>query len=744
MSSTTLLKVQSDFQGGVGLSGSGGRLTTVTPNPARLDPDALLAGLDPQQRQVAEAVSGAVVVLAGAGTGKTRAITHRIAYAAATGAHDPSRTLAVTFTTRAAGEMTRRLFNLGVPEVRVRTFHSAALRQLRWAWPDAIGGSMHDVIASKAGLISAATSSAGVSADNATIRDLATEIEWAKAMQVSYGQYATAAVTQGRRAAAGLTWEQISSVYESYERIKRDAGKIDFEDVLLLTVGILEEREDMRRKVQASFAQFTVDEFQDVSGVQQRLLDLWLGDRDDVCVVGDVAQTIYSFAGANPTYLRNFGAKHKGSTVLHLTRCYRCSPQIVEMAERVLAGSPEAAGPATDASGKRQVRQPLKSQNPDGRRPMRQVFADEKSEAAGVVGQIADLIKAGTPAKEIAILVRINAITEAFESALADAGIPYSVRGGRRFFERPEVRRAVSLLRGATKAAAGAGPAEAESASESVRSILGSAGWTANPPAQTGAVRESWESLSALVALADEMVGQDSNASLIDLVNEIARREGAQDAPSVDGVTLASLHSAKGMEWDAVFLVGLVDGVMPMSHAITPDQLDEERRLFYVGITRARVFLSMSWAKARIAGGRNRRESRFTAELSGGGVAAAVAGAAGGRKITKRTPARCRVCSKALVTAPERSIGRCRTCPGTMNEDLLLKLRDWRNDEVVRQSAEKGSSMPAYVIATDLTLTAIAELQPTTVEDLAAIPGMGPKKLEQFGEQLVSLVSAAK
>ena len=709
-------------------------------NPNRLpsDPADLLVGLDPEQRQVAEAIGGPVVVMAGAGTGKTRAITHRIAYAVARGEHDPARTLAVTFTNRAAGEMGRRLAALGVGGVRVRTFHSAALRQLRWAWPQAVGGDMHEVIGSKASLIATAASQNRFAADPSTVRDLATEIEWAKVMQVGPQDYPRVASLHGRRGPAGLSIEQAAEVYDSYERIKRSAGRIDFEDVLLLTVGVLEDRDDLRRQVQASFAHFTVDEYQDVSAVQERLLRVWLGERDDVCVVGDVAQTIYSFAGADPSHLLQFGNRFDGSQVVSLTRCYRCTPQIVAVAENVLGDGVASAQLLSTTKAKRS---PLRSQVDDGPTPAVTQYSDEASEAAAVVGQIRQLIAAGTSPREIAILVRINALTEQFESALADAGIAYSVRGGRRFFDRPEVRKGVSLLRGAARAATTIDQTP-DSASALVRTILSSAGWTARPPTDTGAVREAWESLSALVSLCDEVVATNPAAGLPDIIGEIARREEAQDAPSVDGVTLASLHAAKGMEWDAVFLVGLVDTMMPMSHAQTPGQIEEERRLLYVGVTRARTFLQLSWADSRLPGGRARKPSRFLSSVPGH------SGSAGARskesvstiKRRARKPAHCRICGKALVTAKERSLVRCRTCPSQVNEELLADLRDWRTEKVSEMVAERGSSIPAYVVATDATLEALAEHQPSSEEELAAIPGLGPAKLAAHGESLLVLL----
>jgi DNA helicase-2/ATP-dependent DNA helicase PcrA len=714
----------------------------MTPHPTAeptADPLVLLEGLDPEQRAVAEATNGPVVVMAGAGTGKTRAITHRIAYAVATGRHDPARTLAVTFTNRAAGEMATRLASLGVPGVRVRTFHSAALRQLRWAWPNAIGGQMHEVIGSKSGLISTAAANRRVATDQATIRDLATEIEWAKVVGIGPDDYPKVALMHGRRSPGGLSVEQAGEVYAAYELAKRQAQRIDFEDVLLLTVAILEENEHLRREVRTSFAHFTVDEFQDVSAIQQRLLDVWLGDRDDVCVVGDVSQTIYSFAGADPSHLLQFAKKYDDTTVVSLHRCYRCTPQVVAVAEDVI-GSGVASAQLLATT--RAHRVALRSQRGDGPPPTVNRFLDEPAEAVAVVAEIRTLISRGLEAREIAILVRINAVTEQFESALADAGIAYTIRGGRRFFERPEVRRGVSLLRGAARASVAADQ-QPEDPRALVRTLLGSVGWTATPPSDTGAVREAWESLSALVSLCDEVVGSRADAGIGDIVAEIARREDAQDAPSVDGVTLASLHAAKGMEWDAVFLVGLVDGVMPMSHATSPAQIEEERRLLYVGVTRARRYLTLSWAVTRLPGGRERRPSRFLSTIGQMGKPAEdsdIGKAVKDSARRKRKPAACRSCGKALVTAPERSMGRCRRCPSNLNEELLLALTKWRSEQTETQSLGRDRRVPAYVVATDATLTSIAELQPTTLAELADIPGLGPVKLDAYAEDLLSIL----
>lgn len=702
------------------------------------DPDSLLAGLDPQQREVACAVQGPVVVMAGAGTGKTRAITHRIAYAVATGAHDPARSLAVTFTNRAAGEMTSRLQQLGVPQVRVRTFHSAALRQLRWAWPQAIGGQMHSVINSKLSLISTAAASAKVPTDSAVIRDLATEIEWAKVVGVGPDEYPTRALAHRRGQPGGLEFDAVSAVYRGYEQAKRQTGRIDFEDVLLLTVGIFEDQPELLRKVRASFKYFTVDEFQDVSAVQRRLLTLWLGDGDEVCVVGDTAQTIYSFAGADPSHLLSFGKQFKNPTQIALSRCYRCTPEIVAVAEGILSAGDSSA---KLLSTRKDRRVPLQSQRDSGPAPLIMASPTEEAEAAAVVARIQALIAKGTPVNEIAILVRINAITEQFESALADAGIPYTVRGGQRFFERPEVKRAVMLLRGAARAEStiGSQPDDIRSA---VRAIVGPVGWSPKPPSGTGNTREAWESLSALVSLTDSMFANEPTAGLRDLVNELERRQEAQDAPAVEGVTIASLHSAKGLEWDAVFISGMVDGMIPMSHATTPAQIEEERRLLYVGATRARSELFFTWAHARIEGARPRKRSRFLSAIDLGTAKASRPKAKA--PVKRRGPANCRVCGKALVTAPERSLGRCRKCPSDIDDDLLKSLQEWRSEQVRQQSKGRENPIPAYVVATDKTLEALAESRPQTLEELAQIPGLGRAKLTAYGDSLLALLTAGK
>jgi DNA helicase-2/ATP-dependent DNA helicase PcrA len=715
-------------------------------NPTAPDSgEALLAGLDPEQRAVATALHGPVCVLAGAGTGKTRAITHRIAYAVARGAFPANQVLAVTFTARAAGEMRGRLRMLGAGSVQARTFHAAALRQLQYFWPHTVGGPPPQLIDTKLPLIADAVAACRMRADRTELRDLASEIEWAKATQTTPDDYPAAATKAGRLPPRDPA--ETARVYAAYEAAKRDRGMIDFEDVLLLTIGVLETRPDIADRVRDQYRHFVVDEYQDVNPLQQRLLDCWLGQRDSVCVVGDASQTIYSFTGATPEYLLGFPDRYPDATVVRLVRDYRSTPQVVSLANALLSEAP------TDTLAQRRTaraRVELVAQRPPGPAVEYEEYADETAEAEGVARWVRQQVEAGTRPAEIAVLFRINAQSEVYEQAFADLGVPYVVRGIERFFDRPEVRQAKTLLQGAAVAAVGSDPEPLPSA---VRAVLSSNGtWTPTPPAGSGRTREAWESLAALAALAEEYASAHPEAGLAEFVRELEARAAVQHAPVVDGVTLASLHSAKGLEWDAVLLVGLTEGLMPISYAETPDQVEEERRLLYVGVTRARERLRLSWALARAPGGRaTRRPSRFLDALreaqearSGGPGGSVVRGRGGagrggeeGKRSRRSGPVRCRVCGRALIEAVERKLGRCADCPSDLDEALFERLREWRS------ARAKEQSLPAYCVFTDATLTAIAESRPADRAALAGIPGVGSTKLERYADEVLALLNGS-
>ncbi|MCF2529886.1 ATP-dependent DNA helicase UvrD2 [Yinghuangia soli] len=699
--------------------------------------DEILDALDPEQRRVAKSVDGAVCVLAGAGTGKTRAITHRIAYGVLTGVMQPTQTLAVTFTARAAGEMRGRLRQLGVSGVQARTFHSAALRQLQFFWPRTYGVNAPRLVERKVPLVAEAVADCRLRADKAELRDLTGEIEWAKATQTAPDDYPGQVLATKRKPPRDAA--EVARVYAAYEKIKAGRGQMDFEDVLLLTVGLLDERIEVREQVQAQYKHFTVDEYQDVNPLQQRLLDLWSQQSRSLCVVGDASQTIYSFTGATPGFLLGFRHRHRSAEVVELVRDYRSTPQVVRLANRLLTH-------ATGEAAKHRIE--LISQRADGPAPEYVEFGDEPGEAEGVARRVAKLLEQGVRAAEIAVLFRTNSQSESYEQALADLGIPYVLRGAERFFERPEVRQAAVLLRGAARSAdSGAGSGLAAE----VGAVLVAGGWTPEPPSGSGQVRERWESLNALVRLSEDFSAARPEATLADFVEELAERANAQHAPTVEGVTLASLHAAKGLEWDAVFLVGLTEGMMPITYADTDEKVEEERRLLYVGITRAREHLTLSWALSRSPGGRpNRRPSRFLDGLRGGGpvssggsfarTAGAAAPASGearerAERRTRSGPVRCRVCGRGLAEAAARKLGRCLECPSDLDEELYQRLLDWRKG----QAAELGQ--PAYCVFTDATLTAIAEAQPSSENQLAAISGVTRAKIGKFGDDVLALVA---
>jgi len=672
-------------------------------------PDEILRGLDPEQLEVATSLGEPVVVIAGAGTGKTRAITHRIAYGALTGALDPSSTLAVTFTTRAAGELRGRLATLGVNGVQARTFHSAALRQAQYFWPKAYGTALPQVTEGRFSVVAEAARRLGLPTDTSVIRDVSGEVSWAKVSNVEPESYAALAKASGR-SVAGIEPDAVGRLLVTYDNLNRDRGRIDFDDILLCTVALLSDHEDVAAQVRRTYQHLVVDEYQDVSPVQQRLVDLWLGPNQDVCVVGDPAQTIHTFAGARAEYLLSFASRHPGARKVELVRDYRSTPEVVEVANRVLAGS-----------GQRHVT--LRAQRPSGASPVFESASDEAAEAAAVARWLKGLRADGVDWREMAVLYRINAHSPAYEAAFADAGIPYQVRNAERFYDRPEVKQALGAL------AATARTKGSEPGFEQVLVVLGALGWTEKPPSTGGQVRERWESQNALVDLAAGLAAD--GPTLTDLVAELQRRATVQHAPSGAGVTLTTLHGAKGLEWDAVALVGIHEGGVPFVLAETDAQIAEERRLLYVGVTRAREHLRISWSGGR---GRDRRPSRF--------LAAAMPTSAAPvrqrrRPVTKETvPTMCRVCGKGLHAPAERMLGRHEDCPSRYDEDLLAVLHTWRT------RAAESAGLPEFCIFTDSALIAIAESCPRNADQLAEVSGVGPAKIRKYGADVLALLAA--
>lgn len=716
-----------------------------------------LSALDPEQLRAATAPRGPVCIIAGAGTGKTRTITHRIAHLVSGGYVNPDHVLAVTFTSRAAAELRERLTMMGVARVQARTFHAAARGQLKYFWPKIVGDTPWRLLDNKFALVARVARSAGVQTDKTTLKDLLGEIEWAKSSLIAPEDY-PAHIGPDRRDCP-VAPEQFVRIFEGYERAKvtPEGVLMDFDDLLQSMAGAIEADRGVADEFRSRYRTFVVDEYQDVTPLQQRLLDAWLGDRDDLTVVGDANQTIYSFNGASPEHLLRFSTRYPQATTVRLFRDYRSTPQVVDLANNVI-------GRATGRMAGTRLQ--LEGQRPAGPPAEFTEYPDETAEAVGVAERIGALIRSGVKPSEIAVLYRINAQSAAVEYALDSAGINYQVKGGEGFFQRGEIRQAVSALGQAARReqarakliasgdAAGAADTAADSAADDasfagtghlvgqVRAALVPVGLT--PAEPTGAQeRARWQSLEALVNLTEELAATTPGLDLSGLLGLLRERAQAKNPPKVESVTLASIHAAKGLEWDAVFLVGLVDGTVPIRYALkgshSEEAIEEERRLLYVGVTRAREHLELSWSQARQPGGKaNRRRTRFLDglvpwEKERDEQRAREAASRPGR--VKGAPKdACAVCGTRLTTPEQRILGVCEEHAKEMDQVLVTELRSWRS------ALAKQRGVPAYVVMSDATLRAVALKAPTTPQQLVQVPGIGPVKVEQFGEDILGIV----
>jgi len=534
--------------------------------PNEIRAEEILSALDSEQREVALAVRGPVCVIAGAGTGKTRAITHRIAYASAIGVMNPQKVLALTFTARAAGEMRTRLRALGFPTVAARTIHSAALKQLLYFWPGVFGGRTPNLLTTKTGFITEAIDRAGLTGTIAStsrelLRDVASEIEWAKVSMIAPSDYMEEA--KGRSERNRINSGQIAQVFDAYQTLMRQEHTVDFEDVLLLTTAMLEQEREVRERVHDQYRYFTIDEYQDISPLQQRLINAWLGNREEICVVGDPAQTIYSFAGASPVFLNNFTKRFPEAQVIRLTTGYRSTPEIIFTANSILRSG--------------EMGQEIVALNAHGERPVVTEYKDEASEVAGVISEIKKLTSQGVPASDIAVLARTNSQLNALAKGCIAQGIAYQLRDNERFFDRSDVR---DFLKGVRQASVI--PAEGMYWLDELRAL--------SQPFITSAVTDG---VTALLHLARELDADSSFSpkTLRTYLREVEDRAEQNNPPVMPVTTLATLHAAKGLEWEQVFLVGVNEGTLPTHDAVA----DEERRLFYVGITRAKRHLALSY-----------------------------------------------------------------------------------------------------------------------------------------------------
>jgi len=689
-----------------------------------LDPAALIADLDPEQLEAVQATSGPVVIHAGAGSGKTRVISRRTAYAIATEVVPADQVLVVTFTDKAATEMVERLRSLGLPGVTARTFHAHALSQLRHFWPATHDGApLPQLLDSKGFLISRIARQLPGHYRFTPSKDLADEIEWAKARRIAPLGYEAGAAAGGRE--PPIPVDLFVRVFGDYERAKARANRIDFDDLLVETVSLLEGDPAAAATIRARKRWFSVDEYQDTNPLQQRLLELWLGDRDDLCVVGDEDQTIYTFTGATSSYLIGFADRYPAAREVTLSRNYRSSPEILALANRLLA-----------AEGRRKR---LVATQPAGPVPLIRRFADADGELTGMVTAIRGLIagssRAGgsaqgsagpmhvagiagapsahgsdeadpVPTAEIAILVRINAQIPPIEAALTKARIPFRVRG-QRFFERQEVRDALRVLRrlAAPDDTAPRGSRLLAAFDARLRADLG---FEAEDQGGGAEARERTANLALVLEIAGEAVAASHDIDVASLVAEFDARAAAETEGSGDGVNLMTFHRAKGLEWDAVLLPQLEEGTLPIRQAESDAEIAEERRLLYVGLTRAGRHLFLSWAERRDA---RRRPSRFLAALEGrAGV-----------------PGRVTVLPGAPMNAGRAARARDDDSP------LMAALREWR------LTTARSDGVPAYVVAPDSLLIEIASQRPTTVPALRRVKGMGPSRLARYGEEILEI-----
>jgi DNA helicase-2/ATP-dependent DNA helicase PcrA len=662
-----------------------------------LDPERLLADLDPEQYAAVLATTGPVVIHAGAGSGKTRVISRRTAYAVATEVVPPDQALVVTFTDKAAGEMVERLRALGLPGVTARTFHAHALSQLRHFWPARHDGApLPELLVSKGLLLSRIARQLPGHYRFTPSKDLADEIEWAKARRIVPRAYELAAADARRE--PPIPADLFVRVFDEYEHAKARANRIDFDDLLVETVELLEIDSAVAETIRARKRWFSVDEYQDTNPLQQRLLELWLGDRDDLCVVGDEDQTIYTFTGATSDYLTGFVTRHPRAQEVTLSRNYRSSPEILALANRLLA-----------AEGRRKR---LVATQPAGPAPSIRKCADGDAELALLASTIRGLIGDGTPPAEIAVLTRINAQIPPIEAALTRARIPFQVRG-QRFFERSEVRDALRLMRRLPAGLVGSQLLAAFDAG-----LRADAGFEAADAGGGAEARERTASLALVLEIAGEAVAARHDIDRDALVADFEARALAETEGSADGVNLLTLHRAKGLEWDAVLLPQLEEGTLPIRQAESVEEIAEERRLFYVGLTRARRHLALSWAERRVGSGdreARRRPSRFLEAL------------------VDRPARRVTVLPGGPMPAGRRNReGRGDEGP------LRTALREWR------LVTARSDGVPAYVVAHDALLAEIADQRPASIPALRRIKGMGPSKLARYGEEILAVLRASR
>ncbi|CAN5576790.1 ATP-dependent DNA helicase UvrD2 [soil metagenome] len=624
-------------------------------------PERIFEGLNEEQRRAVQTVRGPLCILAGAGSGKTTTITRRIAAQVVTKTFSADEILAVTFTDKAAGEMRARLESLGVPGVRARTFHSAAAAQLHGLAAEAPGA----ILPTKALALSQIARSLPKPYRFRPAADLATEIEWAKNRRISLESYGDSLGDHE----APIPPDLMADVWRRYEDGKRARGLIDFEDLLELALRMFEDDEYALERFREQYRAFTVDEYQDVNLLQQSLLEVWLGERDDVCVVGDDYQSIYSFTGASAEHLIEMPARFPRAAVVRLEANFRSTPQVLAVANRL-------------ARGLGGHHKQLRAAGAEGPEPVLCALDSPEDEARFIVESIRRLHREGVSYSEVAVLYRVNFRSEDYEETLAAAGIPFQVRDGG-FLQRQAARRMLRSFRHSRKTDIAA----------QVRSAALRDGWLETPPDRVGERELTRQrDLGRLVHLAEEL--DDGRRTLAELVTAVEARFGGTG--SGGGVNLLTLHRSKGLEFDAVFIPRVHEGELPFKRSTSDDAIAEERRLFYVGITRAKRHLFITWLA-----GSKQGPSRFLEPL-------------GAR------------------TAPPLRAHREHAAGASADTPAARALRSWRLERA------KKDGVPAFVVFNDRTLEAIAEDLPGSLAELVELPGIGPAKIERYGDEILA------
>lgn len=738
----------------------------------------ILELVDDEQREAVIAPAGPVLVVAGAGSGKTRTLTSRIGYRVATGDIAATQVLAVTHSTKAAGEMSDRLraFSIdGLERAAVRTIHAAALAQLRYFWPATGRPGQLAVVSNRFDTTRRALRKAGVADPTVSVHDILLELEWAKSQLAGPDEYVALIAERGRP--TPMPPDAVSRVYEAYEAELAHAQELDFSDILRLAADLMLTDEDVAAEIRRCYPVLCVDEYQDTDPLQQRLLDSWLGSGRDITAVGDPRQGIYGFKGADPSLMASFPTRYADASVVTLTRNYRSSPQILQVANTlsaVAAGTvpPRPRGRTDRMRWQAQFPLPLVATGPHGPSVRAVCAPDDSAESAWVAAQVSAAVSSGVAPRDIAVLYRYNSQSVALEQALTAAGVPCRVADGDRFFDRVEIRTVLEAFRARlvyerqrVEAAMAAASSVQDRADEyesravavleeqselalcgldMLREVLADEGWQEHhPPEGVGVARERWESRRALVAFVQALPGGQLMGAEA-LLAELETKRAQAHQITTQAVTLASLHRAKGLEWDVTFLPRWNEGTLPSSLAHSPAAVDEERRLAYVGLTRARRSVTISFSQRRADNGWTMRPSRFLQECgfeqvdSRTWVPAPSKPARGGARRPKTSAAP--QCGQCRGPVPEAltSIGRCTTHLQGEDGRRWVALRGWRTE------TSRLDGVPPFRVLPDATLFELVAKAPTDLQELSSVTGIGPAKQARYGSELLHVLHPAR